>query len=156
MSWVFIDTQRKGHYRLGMIHADGRIEVSLYTGRTRSLLSHLARERVVSGSSWRGVAVVAGPGTFSSIRIGVLYANLLAGLLRLPLYALRVEEAEDKMTLGAWYLRAKQSKRDTGYVAPIYDAEPNITLPKSHPTLSQGHSILSQGHPTLSHKGPPV
>lgn len=72
-----------------------------------------------------GICVVRGPGSFSAIRTGVLYANLLSRLLRLPLFSISAEEAADlrrvakRLEYGAL--------RSASYVAPVYDREPNIT-----------------------------
>lgn len=76
----------------------------------------------------KGVCVVAGPGSFSAIRIGVLYANMLARLLHRPLIGVSVEEAADRAALLA-RLENKALPIAT-YVAPIYTMEPNITVPR--------------------------
>lgn len=126
--WVFIDTHVPRRSRLGWLKQDERPSVHTYQGRPPQLLKQLFKDRARLEAS-AGICVVAGPGSFSSIRIGVLYANLLARLLKKPLRGIRVEEAVDLSTV------YKQCVEDEGasaaYVAPIYDAEPNITLPKS-------------------------
>jgi len=77
-----------------------------------------------------GICVVAGPGSFSAIRTGVLLANLLSRLFSKPLVGVTSDEAKDHHALredlesGAF--------PSTAYVAPIYDAEPNITVASSH------------------------
>lgn len=70
--------------------------------------------------------MVAGPGTFSSVRTGVLQANLLARLLRVPLVGVLAEEARDlpKLSERLW----SGNLAAATYVAPLYDAEPNITV----------------------------
>ncbi len=126
--WVFIDTHMPRRSRLGWLKEAGRPSVRTYQGRPPLLLKQLFKDRARLEIS-AGICVVAGPGSFSSIRIGVLYANLLARLLRKPLRGIRVEEAVD---LNAVYTQCiEDGKASTVYVAPIYDAEPNITLPKS-------------------------
>lgn len=76
----------------------------------------------------QGICVVSGPGSFSSIRIGVLYANLLSRLLRLPLVGVSVEEAAERVAL---MQRLKNHVPTFAtYVAPVYDMEPNITIPR--------------------------
>ena len=132
MSWLFIDTHAPGAYRLGVYDAERGLRLKSYVGRTRELLRYLQKGWKAEGAAWRGIAVVAGPGSFSSIRIGVLYANLLATCLRLPLVALSVEESSDASTLErVLAVKVKTVSKDRAYIAPIYDAEPNITMPRS-------------------------
>lgn len=130
MSWLFIDTHVPGQYRLGLCATHGRQQIRLYKGRTRSALTRLHRLWKTHASDIEGILVVAGPGSFSAIRTGVLYANLLATCLRLPLQSVSVSEAEDVRTL-ALALAARQGTPSLSYVAPVYDAEPNITLPRT-------------------------
>lgn len=73
--------------------------------------------------------MVAGPGSFSAVRAGVLQANLIARLLKLPLVGVTVDEAGDLEALHR-ELRDPRLKLAVPYVAPIYDKEPNITTPK--------------------------
>jgi tRNA A37 threonylcarbamoyladenosine modification protein TsaB len=98
-------------------------------GSAGQLLNVLAKDRKRLFSA-EGVCVVAGPGSFSSVRTGVLYANLLSRLLRIPLVGVTVEEASDLDALSRRLLDTRYSKLETRYVAPIYDAEPNITVPR--------------------------
>ncbi len=127
IEWVFIDTHLPRQSRLGWLRGDGRTRVRTYQGRPLLLLKQLFKDRGRLEAS-AGICVVAGPGSFSSIRIGVLYANLLARLLGKPLRGIRVNEAID---LALVYEGCVESAyAGATYVAPIYDAEPNITLPK--------------------------
>jgi tRNA A37 threonylcarbamoyladenosine modification protein TsaB len=77
----------------------------------------------------KGVCVVSGPGTFSLIRSGVLVANLLARLLNKPLVGIESSKASNLELLAS----TLDSMRlpPNAYVAPVYDREPNITLPKT-------------------------
>ncbi|MBP6944922.1 hypothetical protein KBD61_00350 [Patescibacteria group bacterium] len=126
--WVFIDTHIPRQSRLGWLSDAGRLNVRTHPGRPPLLLKQLFKDRTRLESA-HGICVVAGPGSFSSIRIGVLYANLLARLFHKPLRGVRVEEVSDLRTLYKQCIEDGQAS--AAYVAPIYDAEPNITLPKS-------------------------
>ena len=91
------------------------------------LRSLFSRERARL-EACEGICVVAGPGSFSSIRVGVLYANLLSRLLRLQLVGVSVEDATDRSALVE---RLKNHAPSPNvYVAPVYDMEPNITVPR--------------------------
>ena len=129
MAWLFLDSHERGNSRLGWL--DGaRPRIKTMSGSAGRLLNELAKQRKQLDAA-EGVCVVSGPGSFSSVRTGVLYANLLSRLLRIPLVGVTVEEASD---LNALSLKL-QATRPPGYqpvpyIAPIYDAEPNITVPR--------------------------
>lgn len=124
MSWFFIDTHVRGQVRLAELPISGAIRERTVQGRrspvvaAASFFSSAARRRVT------GVCVVQGPGPFSAIRSGVLFANLFARMLRLPLVGIPVEESRDLATLRNALAASRIPLRT--YVAPIYDAEPNI------------------------------
>lgn len=114
--------------RLGWLLLEGRPSVRAYKGRPVTLLRRLFdhdRDRL---NKSQGICVLAGPGSFSAIRIGVLYVNLLARLTRKPLVAVSVEESLDLGEL-LGHLKRK-APHPVEYVAPIYDREPNITVPR--------------------------
>ena len=131
MAWLFLDTHIPGQFRVGCIGSGSRDRVRSYqeraSGALRAIASLLKRRKP------DGVCIVAGPGSFSSVRTGVLYANLLARGWNVPLVGVSVTEAGDLAALSA-RLSASRSTlhapRSTPYVAPIYDAEPNITIPR--------------------------
>lgn len=75
----------------------------------------------------KGICVVQGPGSFSAVRSGILFANVAARVLRLPLYGVSCDEAHDLRVLRDRLVA--RTILPTSYVAPLYDAEPNITMP---------------------------
>jgi len=126
MAWLFIDTTRPEQFRYGLIAPDAT-RVRSVRKRVRTLLVELQRNAPVSTlMRCQGICVVHGPGSFSSVRGGVLVANLLARLLRKPLVGVSREESEDLNQL-VTDLDAGQ-KETSAYVMPTYDAEPNITI----------------------------
>lgn len=127
MGWVFIDTARPDGFRLGILDDSGRI-VSR-EGRSHRVLIELARR--IPAAKWpdiSGICVVQGPGSFTSIRTGVLIANVLSRLHAKPLVGISVEQSQDLRALSRM-LSAGLFEPAT-MVLPVYDAEPNITLPK--------------------------
>jgi len=127
--WLFFDTHTPRRYRLGWLSLERGAEIKTYVGRPAGLLRRLfgkERERL---SAAVGICVVAGPGSFSAIRIGVLYANVLARLFRLPLVGVEYDATHDMVALIKG-LEEKTLPR-SAYVTPLYDAEPNITLPRA-------------------------
>jgi len=73
-----------------------------------------------------GICVVEGPGAFSSVRGGVLSANVLARLLKKPLVGIHVVESEDLQALSRNLEAGRHSP--TSRVLPTYTSEPNITV----------------------------
>jgi len=125
MPYLFIDTSERMRIRLAMIPLHGKIRRREVLGR-HSIVAILASfMNAATIPSLDGMIVVSGPGSFSAVRSGVLVANLLGRMYHVPLYGVRVEDARDleglRNTIAVKKLKA------SAYVAPIYDAEPNIT-----------------------------
>ena len=131
MAWLFLDTHAPGEARFAILEDDVLPRITSIQGRTVGLLPTLAKTMGNKGlKNIEGVCVVAGPGSFSSVRAGVLDANMIARLLRIPLVGVTVDEARDLPILSHKLLSMHESLLTSDYVAPIYDKEPNITLPK--------------------------
>ena len=123
MTWLFIDSRERHATTFGWL---GDRQVRLWP--TENLLADLARRVKLSDlKTCDGICIVAGPGSFSSIRTGVLVANLLSRVYGLSLFAVRGDEAGDLTVLTDRLRHGKVAK--SKYVAPEYDREPNITLP---------------------------
>ncbi|MDQ7815079.1 MAG: hypothetical protein RDU25_04730 [Patescibacteria group bacterium] len=127
MEWLFIETTRPGEFRLGLLGPKDA-KVKTYKGRSNSVLtrlSSLVKRTALTGLG--GICVVSGPGSFTSVRTGVLIANILARKLKKPLVGIKLGQTKDMLSLGAKLAQGKFKK--STYVKPVYDAEPNITLP---------------------------
>lgn len=126
MSWLFIDSSSRGELRLAVLPRTGRIRAKTVR-RPRvnapSAMSAFFTADDISAAS--GVCVVAGPGSFSAVRGGVIAGNLLARLGAKTLVGVSVDEARDLAALRNRL--AAGSVPASPYVAPVYDAEPNIT-----------------------------
>lgn len=130
MAWLFLDTHAAGSGRVGWLMSDAHKSRAIkISGRSKHFLSAIQRLVKRAGSLPEGICVVAGPGTFSAVRGGVLYANLLARLWRLPLVGIRVDQAVSLKILARELFN--RLHLDVSYVAPLYDREPNITAPKT-------------------------
>lgn len=128
MGWLYIDTRVNGSSTVSWVEGDA-VETLQVEGKAARILPVLARLAKDRAKPLEGVLVASGPGTFSSIRTGVLYANLLARLKRVPL----LEVAEHEATVASMpaLIRSYRSQKRSAqaYVAPVYDREPNITTP---------------------------
>lgn len=126
MAWLFIDTATAGEFRCGTVDVHAS-RIRTVKGRVRGLLVMLDRLFPKKDlSRLDGICVVHGPGSFSSVRGGVLVANLLARLFRKLLVGVSVDEANDLGRLAANLGTKRLSP--SAYVMPTYDQEPNITM----------------------------
>jgi tRNA A37 threonylcarbamoyladenosine modification protein TsaB len=128
MAWLFLDTHESGHSRLGWIARDKTPRRKDLIGRSHKVLGAIAASFPAPDGKLEGVCVVKGPGSFSSVRTGVLYANVLARFLRVPLVGVTVEEALSLTNLQNTLFKNHPSGNE--YVAPVYDCEPHITIKK--------------------------
>lgn len=122
MAWLFIDTATAGELRAGRLGVPSKVRRR--KGRAGALVPFLMS--VVGEQVPDGVCVVAGPGSFSAVRSGVLAANLLARWWKVPLVGVDQVRAEDMKSLAEDL--SSGALAPTSYVAPVYDAEPNITI----------------------------
>ena len=125
--YFFIDTRSRDSARFGWLDEKSGPKIWPTQSGYSGLISSVSlKVKPTDLAKAKGVCVVAGPGTFSSIRTGTLVANLLARVYNLPLLAIKAPEADDLMALTS----SLPKRRPTGYAAPIYDQEPNITMQK--------------------------
>lgn len=129
MGWLHIDTRVNGHSLVSWIEGS-QIETIQVEGKAARTLPVLARLMKDREGMLKGILVASGPGTFSSIRTGVLYANLCSRLLHLPL--IELEESEALVSHASSVIASFEAgtRGSSAYVAPIYDREPNITIPR--------------------------
>lgn len=93
---------------------------------------HLRKERV-SLSDIDCIGVVAGPGPFTSVRVGVSVANALGYALAVPVVSVPLGLVQPELMINSIRKRLQVRNRvahTTSPVLPIYDGEPNITQKK--------------------------
>ncbi|MBD3250917.1 hypothetical protein GF380_00340 [Candidatus Uhrbacteria bacterium] len=128
MTWLFIDTSERLRTRLAVFPKTGRTRVRIKAGRVPLVATMAAFITPDECSALQGIAVVAGPGSFSAVRSGVLVANLLSRVYHVPIYDVPKEIADDLFAIRKGIREG--TFRSKEYVAPVYDAEPNITCPR--------------------------
>lgn len=125
MSWIFIDAHERGRMRLAVLPQAGDLREKTVEGRVSPVVALSAFVR--PADRIEGVCVVRGPGPFSVIRAGVLVANVMARMKKVPLVGVAAGEADDLLALrDALFAKKYTASR---YVAPVYDADPNIGPP---------------------------
>ena len=127
--WLFLDTHASRLSHFAWMEKGKEPKIIELEGRSNVLLPKLAKDKK-NFQVLEGVCVVAGPGSFSAVRTGVLYANLLSRIKKVPLIGVMVEDAADLSKLAKELTDGSKTAEASKYIAPIYDAEPNITLPK--------------------------
>jgi tRNA threonylcarbamoyladenosine biosynthesis protein TsaB len=99
--------------------ASGRQSESLLTSIDKLLNSHKKKLKQI-----KTIGVVSGPGTFTSIRIGVVLANTLAYATGIPLVGIKKDEFK---TVKELVQKIISNKKFHKLVLPLYDREPNIS-----------------------------
>ena len=76
----------------------------------------------------KGIIVVSGPGSFTSLRIGITVANTLSWALNIPICAVKLNEfnnSDELIKMGNQKLKKIKGKN---IIYPFYGQEPNITI----------------------------
>ncbi|MBU0597723.1 tRNA (adenosine(37)-N6)-threonylcarbamoyltransferase complex dimerization subunit type 1 TsaB [Patescibacteria group bacterium] len=92
-------------------------------------IEQVMSENKIKTSDLSGIGVVAGPGGFTSLRIGIIIANALSYALKIPIIGFKKDQFNGLPDL-AKKCAKKITKSKIHSVAPFYGREPNITKPK--------------------------
>ncbi len=95
-----------------------------------SAISSLLAQKKITAKELKGIAVVSGPGGFTSLRIGIVCANTLAFALSIPVVGISKDEFASEKELVAQALVKLKKAKPGSIVRPIYASEPNITKSK--------------------------
>lgn len=94
-------------------------------------IENLLHQTKTKPQTLTAITVVTGPGSFSSLRVGVVVANTLAWLLKIPIISLRVGETDnDQQLYNLVTNKLKKAGKRFKQIRPFYNKEPNITWPK--------------------------
>ncbi len=123
MAYLFIEAVAPAEFRVGLLDKTGH-RITAVMKRSHAILGEVMK--ATRKTKLKGICVVSGPGSFTAVRTGVLIANVLARLHRLPLYGVDASQAADLD--GLFRDLAAGAVPASGYVAPVYSSEPNITF----------------------------
>ena len=89
--YLFIDTTERESFGLALLAEEGKIiakktikSARKHSAKLLAAIDKLLTARKLSRRSIKGIAVVKGPGSFTSLRIGVSTANALGYALGMP------------------------------------------------------------------------
>lgn len=126
---LFIDTAQAEIIFVALIGKGKIIAKSVATARVDKsealllkMIDSLLKRNRIKLNNLKVVAVVSGPGGFSSLRRGIATANALAWSLRVPVIKVKTEQDLSQIKIPAIF-KFKP-------ISPKYGAEPNITVPK--------------------------
>ncbi|MBU0613131.1 tRNA (adenosine(37)-N6)-threonylcarbamoyltransferase complex dimerization subunit type 1 TsaB [Patescibacteria group bacterium] len=132
---LFINTSQAEEATLLLDDGKRIFNHSFATGfnRTDTLLKHISvflTKRKVETKELEGIAVVTGPGPFTSLRIGVVVANTLGYALNIKVVGIKATDfkSDDMLVKKGKALLAKA--KNFQIVEPFYGRAPNITKPK--------------------------
>lgn len=118
---------------LGLSTPDGTIRLEKTWEKSRQLsevllpnIAALCEEAEITTNEFTAVGVYSGPGSFTSIRIGITVANTLASTLGIPI----VSVSEDDAQFARQVLSKIANNEDEKIVVPVYGGEPHITKPR--------------------------
>lgn len=99
-------------------------------------IGKLLKKAKISFFDLQRIIVVAGPGPFSSLRIGVTVANILAFALKIPLFAIdteKITKLKKNKSFGKTLLMVELPMLEKKkIVTPRYLYPPNITVQKNN------------------------
>lgn len=132
---LFLAAQDISRMEAGLLDSEGRFlsfqDFVVAPERYLATTADFLRDHLVSLESLEKIVVVSGPGSFTSTRIIVTIANALAFAKSLPVIGVEntARQGGEELIRASGLLWAKQ--KTAGFVTPVYDRPPHITLKNS-------------------------
>lgn len=130
--YLFINTSEQGKIRIALFNEKKLITSVSKSGTVKLteklvfFITQLLNKQGKELKHLKGIIVVTGPGSFTSVRIGCVIANTLAQILKIGIYGAHA----DKLYSDDLIIKAITKIKKNQYVVPFYDKEPNITIAK--------------------------
>ncbi|MAG28999.1 tRNA (adenosine(37)-N6)-threonylcarbamoyltransferase complex dimerization subunit type 1 TsaB [bacterium] len=131
--YLYINTTERDLFEIALIGKNGVIrkkKVKSERKHSEKLLASIQKLLTLSKTLLQdinGIAVVKGPGSFTSLRIGITTANALAYALQIPIFG--INSSDVKPTLRTNLFQKRGTKR---VVVPTYGQPPHITSASSN------------------------
>lgn len=128
---LYIDTTTREFVKLALIKKQDVFLLDKNVGNKQSenlldLLNKFLKSRKVKLEKLEKIIVNTGPGSFTSVRIGVVIANTLSFALKIPVIGISNKEIANKQDI----LELSDLKLEEEFVKPYYYKEANITKSK--------------------------
>lgn len=133
---LLLDTASPEYFVVALAKPDGRWlavkRVASHFTQSEKILPHI--ERLLQANKVRAqnvsdVLVVAGPGGFTSLRIGVITADALGFACHKPVLAMKTGEYDIQSGIQQRTLRRIKKAKTDSQAMPHYGRPPNITKP---------------------------
>jgi tRNA threonylcarbamoyladenosine biosynthesis protein TsaB len=134
---LLIDTSQHEFTLVALIRSDGCLirkkilkQEFQQSERLLPMIDDVLRKAKTRLTSLTGVAVVSGPGGFTSLRVGISTANALAFGLGIPVVGLSAKGLSNSESFAILALKSLNKGKRGKWVVPQYGREPNITYSK--------------------------
>lgn len=118
--YLCIASTQRGEHHLFLFGVDFVKEYSDSCFTLLEAIDNFFKKEEIQKESIKGIAVVVGVGTFSSVRIATTLANAWHFANSTPVKAISVEDVSELQLI------AKEMNQDSAYILPTYSGEPNI------------------------------
>lgn len=128
--YLYLDTTERDSFQVALIEKDKVIKHKIISStqthsekllRTINSLLNSVHKTI---KDVKGIAIVEGPGSFTSLRVGMATANGLSFALNIPVMGVEVSTSLNSI------FKFFNKKLKTKIVLPKYGREPHITSPK--------------------------
>lgn len=123
--YLCIASTQRGEHHLFLFGVDFVKEHIDYSFTLLEAIDNFFKKEQIQKESVKGIAVVVGIGTFSSVRIATTLANAWHFANSTPVKAISLEDVSELQSI------ATQMNQDSSYILPTYNAEPNIGKKKT-------------------------
>lgn len=131
--YLYINTTERDSFTIALIEGDRVAKNKIvkserkHSEKLLKSIQALLKSAKAALSDIKGVAAVKGPGSFTSLRIGIATANALAYGLGIPVIGV---SSEQKLESVSKLFARRKSKRAIHVVVPEYGREPDIIMKK--------------------------
>ena len=141
---LYINTVERGKIEFALINSSDRAELDqvfllrrrvgiMQSEKALFLLDSFSKKNKIKLSNIKKIIVNRGPGSFTSVRLGIVLANTLAYGLRIPIIGvdnIELHKKEDYLKLSKLKFLPTGQAGSKNFIKPYYYKEPDITKNK--------------------------
>ncbi len=105
-------------------------EVKTRSDRLLFVIDKILKENKLKIKDIKGIVVVSGPGSFTSVRASAVVGNTLSFVLNIPVVGVTAREFKNDQNLIKIGFKKLEKAKVGKFILPFYEKEPNITKPK--------------------------